>query len=272
MTTTTTQAPAAPAPGTPEHDAAMAAKFNGAQAPADGSTATPAPTEQSLIGGKFKTQEDLLKAYQELEKKQSKPAEPPKPSTSTDALKVTQGDPAAADAVAKAGLDFDALTAEYNTGGKLSDETYKKFEDAGIPKARVDEYIAGKVALAEANTAKVYESAGGAEKYAEIMAWAGSNLSKAEIDAFNAQVDAGNMQAVQLAVAGIKARFEANYGTSHQVVQGKTVVSNTDVYASQAEMVADMRKPEYKNDPAFRAKVEAKVGRSFVTGERQAAR
>jgi hypothetical protein len=39
---------------------------------------------------------------------------------------------------------------------------------------------------------------------------------------------------------------------------------SADVYESVAQMQKDMASPEYKNDPAFRAKVAQKLSRSNI--------
>jgi hypothetical protein len=112
--------------------------------------ATPPATE--LIAGKFKSNDELLKAYLELQSKLGAPKDPPATTTPATTVKssATNGtvteppatlsiDPAAAAAKAteQAGLDMQALTAEYAEKGDLSPEAYAKLEAVGISKQMV---------------------------------------------------------------------------------------------------------------------------------------
>jgi hypothetical protein len=276
MTAPTT--PQAPAPGTPEYDAAMAAKFTGTvttageQPPAAAPAAAPAadPARPAWLPEKFKTVEDFARSYAELEKKlggqppaspEGQPAGQP-PATQPgpkDGLKVTEGEAKAA--VQAAGIDYDALTQEFNETGALKPETFAALESKGIPKPMVEAFIAGQQALVAQFESSVHESVGGKESFGKIQAWANQNLSPAEKASLNAAIDTGNLEATKLAYAGVKARFDAAYGSPGQQITGQPAAS-LDVYESHAQMTADIKNPLYAKDPAYRAKVEAKIGRS----------
>jgi len=262
---TPTPAPAL-VPGTPEYDAAMAAKGTPAVEP-------PAPARVEGLPEKFKTVADLAASYAELEKKLGtpKPADP-KPADTTPADPNAPKAPesklaipeqkAADDAVKAAGLDMAALSAEFAETGDLKPESYEKLEKSGIPKPMVEAYIAGQKALAAQYDATAHDAAGGAEQYTKMVDWAAKNLSTEQKVAFNAAVTSGDKGQLQLAVAGLRSQFEANFGKNPgDSLQGNTHVAG-DVYASMEEMKADMRDPRYKKDPAFNAKVVAKAGRS----------
>ena len=67
-----------------------------------------------------------------------------------------------------------------------------------------------------------------------------------------------------LAVRGLYAQYSAESGSGNNLVMGKgNEVSGTG-YQSKEQMIADMKKPEYLTDPAFRAQVESKVARSNI--------
>jgi hypothetical protein len=282
-----TVVPAAPAPGTPEHDAAMATKFDQRTAVAPATVtapAAPAPVAEPILG-KFKTQEDLVKAYTELEKKLSAapapaPATPPATPPAADPTKspltvdTTQQAPeqkAAAEATQKAGVDFTALSKEFADTGKLSEDTYKKLSDGGIPKEMVDGYIAGQTALA-AKAAQDYDNAafaqaGGEAKFMEMTKWAAASLPLADKTAFNEAVTSGDKTKMQLAVSNLKNQFEANFGAAPTGAISGVTTTATLGYESVAQMKADMAKPEYRSDPAFRAKVEQRVAVSQLWNE-----
>jgi hypothetical protein len=278
MTTNTTPAPGeaqAPAPGTPEYDAAMAAKFEATQAkPA----ADEAPARPEWLPEKFKSPEDMAKAYAELEKKLG--GQPPKPAVETpkietpkietptakpeDAPKTDEAptEEAAQEAVKAAGLDFNALSAKVIETGALEADDYAKLEATGLPKAMVDTYIEGVKALAEQRAAEVYREVGGKEAADKILSWASTALNEGEIEAFNSLVEKGDLNATKLAYAGLKARMEAAVGREPKLVSGINDTPSGDVFQSWKQVTTAMADPRYKTDPAYRASVEAKLGRS----------
>jgi hypothetical protein len=258
----TPAAAAAPVPGSAEYNAAMAAKGEGAVA------GTQQVTQDAPILGKFKTQDDLVRAYQELEKKlgtpaaAAAPADPAKPADTAGATKpaltITPEQKAAETAVQSAGLDFAALNTEFAEKGALSPESYAAMEQRGITKAVVDSYIAGQQALNAQYEAKAFTEAGGQEQFSQMSQWAAKNLPAAEIAAFNDAVDSGDEAKMRFAVSGLKARFTAALGSTPNLVQGGNT-SAVQGYQSLAQMKADMAKPEYQKDPAFRQQVMDRI-------------
>jgi len=248
-----------PQDGSPEgHAATMAAKFDQAQAAAGGDQppANNAPERPSWLPEKFKSAEDMAAAYAELEKKNSAP----KPDAGTPPADAA----AAAAQVAAAGLDFSALTTEYQTSGALSDETYAALAAKGIDKGTVDSYIAGQEALAQQAIDGVLNEFGGADEYSKMVSWATTGLPANEVAAFNHAMDNGTVDSIKLTIAGLKARYEAANGKEPNLLGGGNGDSNTDVFRSTAEMTAAMRDPRYKADPAYRRDVQEKLGRSNI--------
>ena len=259
-------APAAPVAGTPEYDAAMAAKFDATQP-----QAAPAaePARPAWLPEKFKTVEDMAKAYTALESKLGTPTPPKVEAPATDPNKAPAVDPKAAlqvpqgeadKAVADAGFDMAKLQAEYAEHGDLTPETRTALE-AKFGKATVDGYIAGQQALAEKFVSQVHAAAGGEEQLGQMLTWAKTGLPVAEQVAFNDAMASGDVNKANLAVAGLKGRFEAQHGSLPSLVQGGAGPADSP-YESMAQVTADMRKPEYQKDPAFRAKVERRIAAS----------
>jgi hypothetical protein len=230
-------------------------------------TGAEAPTEPTQtnrpewLPEKFNSPEDLSKAYGELEKQftQSRQeatqseAEQPAPETPEDAR----------EAVENAGLDFDAMQQEFSENGNLSDETYKSLQDKGIPKEMVDAYVEGQESLANAYEQELYSFAGGKDSYTEMAQWATENLSDSEIDAYNSSLQSRNESQARLAIDGLMSRYRDNGGAEPTLVGGKASAS-VDTYSSWAQVTKDMSTAEYKKDPAFRATVEKKLGRSSL--------
>lgn len=253
-----------PQPGTPEYDAAMVAKFDAANPQA----VTPEPaTRPEHVPEKFWNAEtgqvDMVawsQSYKELEQKQSQaPSQDPaaKPAVGADG-KPVEGSDDAAKVLEGKGLDINTFSQEFQNSGELSADSYAKLEAAGLPKAMVDSYIAGQMALSEQRNAQGYEIAGGKDEFAKMTEWAKTGFNAAEIAAFNTAVT-GTAEQMQLAVAGLRARYEAANGREPGLLGGKPGATGTQGYASRAEMTTDMKDPRYAKDPAFRAKVEAKL-------------
>ncbi len=226
---------------------------------------------------KFKSPEDLAKAYGELEKKFSSRAKEA-PVEETDSTTDDVSDKGADDSketetveekarqVTKAaGLDFDELSNSYWENGNLSDQQYEKLEQAGIPKSMVDQFIAGQEAIINTTRTQVFDTVGGEETYNAMTSWAADNLSEGEVNAYNTAVNSGNPAAAMMAVKGLKARFDAEVGFEPtRQVKGSTARAGASTYRSVAELEADMANPKYWNDSAFRKDVERKLSRSDI--------
>lgn len=264
-----------PQPGAPEgHDAAMIAKVNASTAAATAAAGgTPAVTVKERpadVPEKFWDAEkgeirvaDLVKSYTELESKGG--VKPPVTPPVVDPAAAVADPAVAAAAAAQAGLDLAALETEFRTDGKLSDGNLAKLKAAGFSETDVATYIAGRQALVtQFETDVLAEVPGGAEKFGEMAAWAQVNLTPAELTAYNKAIDSNDVNQAKLAVAGVHAKFAASVGNEPTLVGGRSTAAQGDVYESMAQVTADMKSPLYKSDPAFRAKVQAKLGRSSV--------
>lgn len=265
-----------PAPAAGPKDAELAKKFDDktAQAAKDAAGANPPPAAEKATKpewvpekfwdtekGEVKT-EELAKSYGELEKKGSgRKAGDTTPPPAADA------DADAAKKIAeRAGVDFGALDTEYATDGKLSDASYEKLSEKGFPRDRVDAYIAGVAAQGASLMKAAHDAAGGAEQFAAVQAWAADNASEADLKAYNELIGSGDTAKIAMAVQALTAKHaDAEGRQPSRVIAGSGNGSAPgEKYDSRAQMTADMRDPRYKKDPAFRAQVEAKLGRSSV--------
>lgn len=224
------------------------------------------------LDAKFKTPEDLAKAYTELSKKlgeksgEDKPTddksgdEKPAVDDREEARKVAE------DVSKKAGLDLAALSSKWAQNGSIDAADYEALEKAGYPKAQVDTFIRAQEMVLEGRVKSVHDSVGGQDSYNAMIEWAGDNLSKDEVSAFNRAVNSDDMNSITLAVKGLKARFDAEggYEPSVQVKGGTGKPTGSSVYRSVAELDKDMADPRYWNDPAYRADVERKLSRSDI--------
>ena len=218
---------------------------------------------------KFKSVEDLAKSYSELEKKlgeQTPKEETVDPVSATklkeEAPKQENSLEIAEDAVENAGLNFDTLAQEYAEKGQLGDESYKALEQSGIPKAYVDQFIAGQKAIGEQQTNTVKDMVGGDEAYTEMASWASKNMSEGEKKAYNAAVNSADMDTVKLAVDGLRAKYQAANGTEPSLMQGKATPVAEQGFESWAEVTAAMADPRYSKDPAYQEAVKQKLANS----------
>lgn len=250
-------------PVTPEdHDQKMIDKVDAASnPPVEGTEGTPTEDRPQWLPEKFKSPEDMAKAYSELEAKlgQAKPVDPP----AADPAATPPADPEAA--LADKGLDLQDFSTEFAQKGELSAESYEKLSKAGYTRQIVDQYIEGQRAVAARFETDIMSEVGGAEKYSEITTWAKANLTPTEIAAYNTAVSSGNADQAKLAALGLGAKFEkANGSDPQRLLGGQSSGSTGDVFESMAQVTAAMKDPLYKNDPAFRAKIQAKLSRSNV--------
>lgn len=252
----------------PKHVEAMVAKVDAAAEAAVAGAETPdvTPNEErpGWLPEKFKSPEDLAKAYAELEGKLGKKPEEAKPEATPNPTEGAPDKVAAEAALADKGLSFDAFSQEYAEKGELTADSYKKLEDAGIPKAIVDQYIQGQQALATRLETEVKAVVGGEEGFAELSAWALENVSAEDLAAYNKAVSSGDIAQAKLAVAGLSQKFQEARPTEPHLITGVNGKVSSDVYESIAQMQKDMASPEYKSDPAFRRKVQEKLGRSNI--------
>ena len=225
--------------------------------------------EEQLLAGKYKNAQELEKAYVELQKKLGEDSEE-KPEAveekPDEAPKLSEG----ATLISNASDEF------YKNGNKLSDETMAKFSSMSsqdLIKAYMEiqqspEYsqqlAAPQAEITDAQINQIKNSAGGEKAYSDIINWAKTSLPQEQINAFDEVVNSGSVQAIQLAVAGLKAEYTNANGAEGKMFTGKAPTNKGDVFRSQAELVRAMSDPRYDNDPAYRLDIVEKLDRSDI--------
>ena len=226
-----------------------------------------AQDQEQLLAGKYKNAEELEKAYMEL---QSKLGSQDKEETETAS---TEEEPSEIKLSEGASLISDAQQEYYDNDNKLSDETLAKFSEmssSDLLQAYIElnsnnkaEPQAEAADISESQIAEIKKSAGGDKEYANIVNWAKDSLDSSQTEAFDEVVNTGSVQAIKLAVAGLKAEYDKANGVEGRMVTGKTAPPNSgDIYRSQAQLVEAMNDPRYDNDPAYRQDVIEKLERS----------
>tara|TARA_A100000171_G_C2107202_1_gene132955 strand:+ start:136 stop:963 length:828 start_codon:yes stop_codon:yes gene_type:complete len=217
-----------------------------------------------LIGGKFKSQEDLLKAYQELEKQRTKENNE---ETTSEATEEATEDGQTTQEEVKSNPVFSKAAEEYADGGQISEESIdalSKMDSKDLVKSYVEFYTQTqqKADLQQTQVAEIKQIAGGEEGYKELTTWASQNLEKTELEQFNAITNTNNITAIKFAVEALNGRYRSKEGYEAPLVTGKPVADGVKPYRSQAELARDIGNPLYHSDPAFRNDVEERLSRS----------
>ena len=226
--------------------------------------------EVALIGGKFKSQDDLLKAYEELQSKMGKGDEESTEEPVEEEVKEETTEEVEEVEVTEHESVITKASQQYEESGELSEESIEelsKMDSKDLIKAYVSMFQKNQTEVANKQQAAVNESevmdiVGGKDSYASMIEWAGSNLSETEVAAYNNVTNSGNMDAIRFAVEALSTRYKNAEGSEKPLITGKSAVAKGTTYRSNAELSRDIADPRYHSDPAFRMDVEAKLARS----------
>ena len=159
------------------------------------------------------------------------------------------------------GIDYGALTTEYEEKGALSEDTYKKLADAGYPKAVVDTYIRGIEAANEAFVNSVYTVAGGKDEYDKLSNYIQSK-GKDAVEGFNDALMNGSLSTVKMLINGFKAEMTLRNGTQKASVLGSGSPAGTSGFANEADMDKAMDDPRYGVDEEYTKQVTKRLSKS----------
>lgn len=205
---------------------------------------------------KFKSAEELAKAYSELEKKFSSNSK----ETKKEITKNNQEE------VQVEGLTLDKFNQEYADNGELSNGSYQELAKLGLNKDLVDGYIEGQKALSDTYQREIYKEVGSQEQYGELVKWASANLADEDVESFNEMIESGSMSQMKLAVRGLMQTAGMNKTNSQnqELFQGDSDTFSVDAFKSIAQVTQAMNDPRYDKDPAYRKEVTDKIARSSV--------
>ncbi len=227
--------------------------------------------DAELIAGKFKSQEDLVRAYNELQSKlgQDTPEGEEEPSEEPTEAPEEESEPEESE-VSEASAAVSRASESYLEKGELTEdviEELSKLDSKVLIKAYAEQYAANQAAAqTQAVTAEaeksILDSVGGKESYQQIVEWAANNLDPAEVASYNEVTNSGNVAAIKFAVEALSTRYKNAEGYEAPLVTGRKAPSTKNVFRSHAELSQAMRDPRYNTDPAYRNDVEAKLSRS----------
>lgn len=220
--------------------------------------------QEQLLAGKYTNAEELEKAYIELQKKLGDSDEGDEEEVSEDEVEETEAEYTGAQTL------ISNASQEYAETGNISDEMMEQFGEMSSQElveaymniqANAPEAVADELSESEVNSIK--NSVGGDQAYDNVMQWAGENLDPDQVDAFDNIIATGNSTAIQMMVNGLKAQYDSSNGYEGRMLSGKSAnASSSDVFRSQAELVAAMSDSRYESDPAYRNDLLEKLDRS----------
>lgn len=224
----------------------------------------------SLIDGKFKSQEDLLKAYKELESKLGKPQSEDDDEVSEESVEASEEEAEESVEISENVKTFTDIATRFDEAGGLTQDDMEKLSSMDS-KELIETYFKYHAVQSAKNTQEVAtaqqlktirDSVGGDEAYGEMIQWAGQNLSPDEIDSFNSVANSNNAAALSFAVEALSNRWKSVEGYEAPLISGKKATSTGKVFRSQAELGRAIADPRYSTDPAYRQDVENKLARS----------
>ena len=237
--------------------------------------------EPELIGGKFRSQDDLLKAYQELERKQSQPRDSADPSpqgyTAEQAVQAYGDD--IVNAVGEAGLNMADLMWQADNGGDISEHYDALAEAVGVPRQVVENYVAKAqsgssepVSMSDADETAIINEVGGQDAFNQLSGWAKQNLDASELAEYNATVDSGNTQAIRWALKAIQAKSAPAAPSEPKLIRGQAPAETKRKFNSQSEVLEAMNKRDsrgrrlYDVDTEYQKKFAELMNNSDVFG------
>ena len=234
--------------------------------------------EQSkLLAGKYKNAEELERAYGELQRKLGEKSDQDNETTSESEVQeteeVSEEKDEATDFTEGAQTIMSASDEYYENDGKLSEETLNKFTQMSsrdLVEAYMEVQKSGALnqdgpSEADLSTQAINEVknyAGGEQAYNSLIEWAGQNLDQESIEAFDSIINTGSVDAIKIAVSGLKSRYQDVNGYEGKMYTGKAPVQKSDIFRSQAELVRAMSDRRYDQDPAYRQDIIEKLERS----------
>jgi hypothetical protein len=228
--------------------------------------------DHTQYAGKFKSAEDLEKAYLELQKKLGQKDEGVEDDSTSDSAPDNDSAPEEEEQspVSKR-VDFlrEASDEYYSNDNELKPETIQKLKE--MPSEELIEAylelqknnpVAKAQPLSDDAAKTIVDSVGGQNAYNDTLAWAADNLKPEEVAAYDNVVNSGNKDAIFFAVQALNQRYKDSVGFEGQQISGRAPKSTVKGFRSNAELANAISDPRYRNDPAYRYDIEQKLAAS----------
>lgn len=235
--------------------------------------------------GKFDSVEDLQRAYQELERKQSQQlnSDPESSSQSqnyTAEQAVSVYGQAIFDSVAEAGLDMAVIMQKADQGADVSEHYDALAQAVGVPRGVVETFIANNQAkpassaeLSAADEASIISEVGGQDSFNALSGWAKENLEQGDLDDYNSVVNSGNKDAIRWALKAMQAKsIDKAQAAEPRLIRGQAPAGEERRFRSQGEVLEAMNKRDSRGrklievDSEYQRKFAALLDKSDVFG------
>jgi len=233
--------------------------------------------EPEKILGKFNSQEELAKAYQELERKLGQPKDQPDETLPSPPKAYSREEGAKeygeflADKFEEAEFNPYEMAAAFEAGQDV-EPFMAKLESVGIPRSIVERYLeggyeSGPTELSTEEQAEIKDLVGGEEQFQQLSAWVRDNVPKDVVDEYNAVVASGNKEAIRWALRALQASAMQGGTPKQQPLKEPELVGSGrppaagKVFESKAQVLEAMNKLNAKGqrlydvDEAYRAQV-----------------
>lgn len=231
--------------------------------------------EQGLIAGKFKTVEDMVASYKELEGKlggvQDTQAEETTEETTQEDWNPNEiyGE-GLANVLNEAGIDTQEITNVFEDTGDIREDDYTKLEQAGFSRQIIETYLNG-LRGGTAVTDEIQQSqlddiksvVGGDEGYNKLRDWTQKNIPDDSLKAFDKILDTQDPTMIKIAVEGFAAKMRQAEGYEPNLINGRSPQGVTPFKTSK-EIETAMGDPRYGKDEAYTLSVYKRLEDSTV--------
>lgn len=180
------------------------------------STPEPTKADEKLYAGKYKSVEDLEKAYKEAESKLGKPKADDTPLAIPDDQTGLNPDKI----VEKAGLQTSDLVSQWVAGGSLTDEQYEALEAAGASRDAVDAYFEGSMAKVIKSDVEALGKFGWTKQEFDVAAQWLRDTDPDKADQLKAKLYQG-ADAKEAAIAQLKILHDAHVAKNPRLASGE---------------------------------------------------
>lgn len=216
--------------------------------------------QQQLLAGKYKDAEELEKAYLELQQKMGSPREEAEQPVQEERQ---QAEPD------ETGNEYESILQEayevVANDGQLTEAQQQQLMEIS-KEDLIDAYLNTQQEmtqdLSDAEMDTIYNSVGGEDQYRQLTSWAADNWQQAEIDAYDAAIETGDMNTIYFALQSLFYRYSEANGSEGQTLMGRNAPTTDGSFRSQAELINAMNDPRYEDDPAYRNDVLMKLENS----------
>ena len=228
--------------------------------------------QEQMLAGKYKDAEELEKAYIELEKKLGEKSGADSTEDSQETPEAEQESPEKTDdSPAEYAYLEDLWDQAAGEKGEVSKELIDKISNMSSQEI-AQQYLNWRADAATKYIPKPDMSAeqveqlkgivGGDKNYSNMLQWAQSNLSEAEVNMFDSVMQRGDVYSAFFAINSLAQRYQDTIGYEGKMLTGTAPKGGGNTFRSQQELVDAMGDPRYDNDPAYRNDVMEKLARS----------